>query len=46
MKEYLRDHIKFIHEKYRPNECDLCSEAYLYKRDLVRHKANVHHIHE
>ena len=45
MKDYLRDHIKFIHEKYRPNKCDLCTEAYLYKRDLIRHKANVHHIH-
>ena len=44
VRSYLQTHIRIVHQKYRPNKCDLCNEAYLYKRDLIKHRANVHHI--
>ena len=43
VKNYLQTHIRIVHEKYRPHKCDICQEAYLYKRDLIKHKSNIHH---
>ena len=44
MKIYMQTHLKAIHQGYKPNKCDLCDEAYFAKRDLIKHKANVHHV--
>ena len=43
VKNYLQTHVRIVHEKYRPHKCDMCQEAYLYKRDLIKHKSNIHH---
>ena len=44
VKAYLQTHIRIVHDKYRPHKCDICQEAYLYKRELIKHKANVHQV--
>ena len=38
----LQQHVRIVHENYRPFKCDLCEEKFLYERDLKRHQ-NHHH---
>ena len=45
-KDGLQTHIKVVHEKYRPHQCDLCDMTFAYKRDKLKHLANIHGIAE
>ena len=38
-KTGLQNHIKVVHEKYRPHKCDLCEMTFTYKRDKIKHMA-------
>ena len=38
----LYNHIRFVHEKYKPNKCEHCDAAYGYKRDLIKHRLKLH----
>ena len=44
VKYYLKNHVRMVHDKIKPNKCDLCEEAYFAERDLIKHRANVHHV--
>jgi hypothetical protein len=33
----LTAHIQQVHQKYKPNKCDFCDEAFFYKRDKDKH---------
>ena len=46
IKYYLQNHVRVIHDKVRPNKCDICLEGFYYKRDLASHKKQVHNIQE
>ena len=45
-KDGLQTHIKVVHEKYRPHQCDMCDMSFAYKRDKLKHLANIHGIAE
>ena len=45
-KDGLQTHIKVVHEKYRPHQCDMCEMNFAYKRDKLKHLANIHGISE
>ena len=36
-KTGLQNHIKVVHEKYRPHSCELCDMSFTYKRDKLKH---------
>lgn len=38
----LTNHIKSIHERNRPSNCEICEKNFLYKSDLKNHIAKVH----
>lgn len=38
----LQDHVILLHTKDFPLKCDLCTEGFLYKKDLNKHKRTSH----
>ena len=41
-RKNLYNHVKIVHEKYKPNKCDKCFASFHYKRDLDNHMARQH----